>query len=53
MIGAILSPGENVGVPFCVSPWIASDLAGSAVGVTGVIFGVYVVSTAVPFLSLA
>ena len=44
----------NVGVPVCVSPWIPVEVAGSAVGVTGVTSGVYVVVavdlTASPFL---
>ena len=43
----------KLGVPVCVLPWISVDVAGSAVGTTGVILGVYVVSAGVPLASLA
>ena len=43
----------KLGVPVCVLPWISVDVAGSAVGTTGVILGVYDVSAGVPFASLA
>ena len=52
-IGAFVCPSVNVGVPVCSFPCAPSDTAGFAVGLTGVIFGVYVVVTAVPFVSLA
>ena len=41
----------KVGLPFCSLPWISVVSAGSAVGVTGVTFGVYLAVTGVPFLS--
>ena len=40
LIGTFLSPSVNVGVPSCVLPWIPSEVAGVAVGVTGVMYGV-------------
>ena len=43
----------NTGLPVCVAPWISVDAASSDVGITGVILGVYVVSTVVPFASAA
>ena len=52
-IGIAGLPGVKLGVPVCVWPWMSVDVAGSAVGTTGVIFGVYVVSADVPFASLA
>ena len=52
-IGTLGSPSVKVGFPVCVLPWISVEVAGSAVGTTGVILGVYVVSTAVPLASLA
>ena len=42
-------PPLNSGLPVCVAPWISSVSAGVAVGVTGTISGVYVVSTLIPF----
>ena len=50
-IGTSGLPGVNVGFPFCSLPWISVVSAGSAVGVTGVTFGVYLAVTGVPFLS--
>ena len=50
-IGTSGLPGVNVGVPFCVLPWMSVVSAGSAVGVTGVTVGVYLAVTGVPFLS--
>ena len=52
-IGTSGLPGVNVGLPVCVLPWISVDVVGSAVGTTGVILGVYVVSAGVPLASLA
>ena len=46
-------PPLNSGNPVCALPWISVVLAGVAVGLTGVIFGVYVVCTGVPFISAA
>ena len=43
----------KLGLPDCVWPWISVDVASSDVGTTGVILGVYVVSTVVPFVSAA
>ena len=43
LIGTSEFPSVNVGVPFCVSPCTPVEVAGSAVGVTGVTVGVYVV----------
>ena len=40
LIGTFLSPSLNVGVPSCGLPWIPSEVAGVAVGVNGVIYGV-------------
>ena len=39
-IGTSGLPGVNIGLPVCVLPWISVDVAGSAVGTTGVILGV-------------
>ena len=39
-IGIAGLPGVKLGVPVCVLPWISVDVAGSAVGTTGVILGV-------------
>ena len=39
-IGTSGLPGVNDGLPFCSLPWISVDVAGSAVGTTGVILGV-------------
>ena len=39
-IGTFGFPSVKVGVPVCVLPWISVDVAGSAVGTTGVILGV-------------
>ena len=50
-IGTSGLPGVNVGLPVCVLPWMSVDVAGSAVGVTGVTVGVYLAVTGVPFLS--
>ena len=50
-IGTSGLPGLNSGLPFCSLPWISFVSAGSAVGVTGVTFGVYLAVTGVPFLS--
>ena len=50
-IGTSGLPGVNVGLPFCSLPWMSVVSAGSAVGVTGVTFGVYLAVTGVPFLS--
>ena len=52
-IGTLGSPSVNVGVPNWAFPCISVVLAGVAVGLIGVIFGVYVVVTGVPFLSFA
>ncbi len=52
-IGTRLSPSVKLGLPDCVWPWISVDVASSDVGTTGVILGVYVVSTVVPFVSAA
>ena len=52
-IGTRLSPSVKIGLPVCVAPWISVDVASSDVGTTGVILGVYVVSTVVPFVSAA
>ncbi len=41
----------NVGFPVCSLPWMSVVSTGSAVGVTGVTFGVYLAVTGVPFLS--
>ena len=45
-------PPVNFNVPSCVTPCGAVDLLGLAFGLTGSIFGVYVVFTEVPFVSL-
>ena len=50
-IGTLGLPGLNVGVPFCVLPWISVVSAGVPSGVTGVTVGVYLAVTGVPFLS--
>ena len=39
-IGTFGFPGVKLGLPVCVCPWMSVDVAGSAVGTTGVIFGV-------------
>ena len=41
LIGTSTSPAVNVGIPFCVSPWIPVEVASLAVGVTPVTVGVY------------
>ena len=41
LIGTSEFPSVNVGVPFCVSPCTPVEVAGSAVGITGVTVGVY------------
>ena len=46
-------PPLNSGNPVCALPWTSVVLAGVAVGLTGLIFGVYVVLTGVPFISAA
>ena len=51
-IGTLSLPCVNVGVPSCVAPCTPSVATGVPVGTTGVILGVYVVVTAVPFVSL-
>ena len=40
LIGTSACPAVNVGVPIWVSPWIPVEVAGSAVGLTGVTSGV-------------
>ena len=44
-------PGINSTVPVCSTPCGPSDLAGFALGLTGIIDGVYVVVTCEPFVS--
>ena len=39
-IGTRLSPSVNTGLPVCVAPWMSFEVAGLAVGVTGVTVGV-------------
>ena len=34
-------PALNTGVPFCLAPWMSSDLTSSPVGLTGVTVSVY------------
>ena len=46
-------PALNSTVPFWTAPWTSTEVASSAVGYVGVIFGVYVVTASVPFLSNA
>ena len=55
LIGATGFPSLNKVVAswVCSLPWISFVLAGVAVGLTGVIFGVYVVFTVVPLVSAA
>ena len=46
-------PSVNLGLPVCVWPCLSFEVTSSAVGTTGVILGVYVVSAGVPLASLA
>ena len=39
-IGTLGLPGVKLGLPVWVLPWMSVDVAGSAVGVTGVTVGV-------------
>ena len=50
-IGIAGLPGVKVGVPDWICPCLSVDVAGSAVGTTGVTVGVYLAVTGVPFLS--
>ena len=50
-IGTSGFPGVKVGVPDWVCPCLSVDVAGSAVGFTGVTVGVYLAVAGVPFLS--
>ena len=48
-----LSDVSKITLEVCFSPWFPVVLEFSPVGSTGVIFGVYVVSTVIPFSSSA
>ena len=50
-IGTLGLPAVKTGVPVCVWPCLSVEVAGSAVGTTGVTVGVYLAVAGVPFLS--
>ena len=52
-INTTSEPALNSTVPFWTAPWTSTEVASSAVGYVGVMFGVYVVTASVPFSSNA